>query len=71
MKKFFDKFLDIFFKLMTIYYPIYVIVGIMLLPIIFIFGGFSGVKESYFDNKDLSYKNYIEWNKYFWKKNKK
>ncbi|MGL5725005.1 hypothetical protein [Cetobacterium sp.] len=68
MRKFFSKFLDIFFKLMTICYPIYLILGIILLPIIFIFGGFSGVKESYFDKKDLSYKVYLDWNKYFWKR---
>ena len=59
--------IDCFFKFMTINYIIYIILGVLMFPIVFIIGGFSGIIECYFKNKDLSYKNYKSWNKYFHK----
>ena len=44
-----------------------VILGILVSPIIFIVSGFSGLKECYFEHKDLSYSTYLSWKKSYWK----
>ena len=67
MKRIFRYFIYWFLKTMTICYPVYVIFGILISPIIFIISGFSGLKESYIEHKDLSYITYLSWKKSYWK----
>lgn len=64
--KLLDKLINYIFKIMSYTYPTYLILGIILLPLIFIFAGFSGIKESYIDSKDLSYKRWKECKSCFW-----
>ena len=68
MKKLTKNILELFFKIMMFNYIGFLIIGVLLSPIIFIIGGFQWIKDSYFNNKDLSYKQYLEWKKYYWNK---
>lgn len=67
MKRVLRFFLDGFIKIMSISYPSYLILGILVSPIIFIVSGFSGLKECYFEHKDLSYSTYLSYKKSYWK----
>lgn len=58
MKRFLNFIIILFFKILFNNYIIYLILGVLLFPIIFLIYGYKGVKESYFERNDLSYKVY-------------
>ena len=68
MKKMFKNLIDLFLKFMTCCYPVFMVIGILFIPFVFLVGGIAGLKECYFENKDLSFKSYTSWKKVFWKK---
>jgi len=65
MKKIIRFIVDNFFKLMCSNYIIFIFFGICFIPIIFLISGFEGIKECYFENKDLSYSEYKNMKKNF------
>ena len=54
------KILNFILKCMVSNYIVFLIIGIAMMPFFFIFGGYRALKESYFDNKDLSYNSYLK-----------
>lgn len=56
-----------FIKIIHSNYIFYVIFGIILFIPIFMFSGFRGIKESYIDNRDLSYTSYLKSRKSWYK----
>ena len=61
-----------FWGLLTLTYPTYLIVALIVMTplILLLFTGVSGIVESYFKNKDLSHSRYKSNRKIFWKKDK-
>ena len=54
-------------KIIHYNYLLYLLIGILLVIPILIFGGFRGLKESYIDNNDLSYKRFKSSRKQYYK----
>ena len=60
--------INTFFKIMTFHYILFVILGLLLLPIIFIVGGFKELIETYFKNGGVTVNTYKIVKKEFWSK---